>query len=158
MSEQAPAEQATQTEAKQGEPADLGDAGKKALAAERDARKAAENALKATQEKLAQFEQANLSEVEKAQKAAQEAQAQLANLTRQNTINTVALAKGVPADLVSFLSGDSEDEVSAKADLLLARLNAPTTPRPDHTQGAATPLALNDDDGLTGAIKTALGL
>ena len=120
----------------QGEPADLGDAGKKALAAERDARKAAEKASADLKAKLDQIEKANLSELEKAQLAAKEAQDQLAEITRQNLRNSVALAKGVPADLAEFLTGDTEDELNAKADTLLARLNAPTTPLPDPSQGA----------------------
>ena len=123
------------TENTQGEPADLGDAGKKALAAERDARKAAEKTAADYKAKLDQIEQANLPELEKAQRAAQEAQDQLATATRLNTRNQVALAKGVPADLVDFLTGDTENEISAKADVLLARLNAPAAPRPDLTQG-----------------------
>lgn len=120
----------------QGEPAELGDAGKKALAAEREARKAAEKSAAELQARLDEIEAAKLSELERAQKAAQEAQAQLEALSRQNTRNAVALAKGVPADLVEFLTGDNEEELSAKADVLLSRLNAPTTPRPDPTQGS----------------------
>ncbi len=119
----------------QGDPADLGDAGKKALATERDARKAAEKAAADLQARLDQIEAANMSELEKAQKAAQDAQDQLATIIRQNTRNQVALAKGVPADLVDFLTGENEDEIGAKADVLLARLNAPTAPRPDLSQG-----------------------
>lgn len=124
------------SETTQGEPADLGDAGKKALTAERDARKAAEKAAADLQAKLDQIEKANLSELEKAQLAAKEAQDQLAEITRQNLRNSVALAKGVPADLAEFLTGDTEDELNAKADTLLTRLNAPTTPLPDPSQGA----------------------
>ena len=119
----------------QGEPAELGDAGKKAIAAEREARKAAEKSAADLKAKLDQIEQANLSELEKAQLAAKTAQDELAALTRQNLRNSVALAKGVPADLAEFLTGDTEDELNAKADTLLARLNAPTTPRPDLSQG-----------------------
>src|SRR5690625_7506990 len=74
----------------QGEPADLGEAGKKALAAERDARKAAEKASADLKAKLDQIEKANLSELEKAQLAAKEVQDQLAEITRQNLHNSVA--------------------------------------------------------------------
>lgn len=133
----------TTTEATQGDPAateskgdnPLGPNGEKALAAEREARKAAEKASADLKARLDEIEQANLSELEKAQLAAKEAQEQLAALTRQNLRNSVALAKGVPADLVDFLTGDTEDELNAKADVLLSRLNAPTTPRPDLSQG-----------------------
>lgn len=117
----------------QGEPADkpLGPNGEKALKAERERADAAERRLK-------EIETAQLSDLEKAQKQAQEAQTQLAEITRQSTRNAVALAKGVPVDLVDFLTGDTEEEMAARADVLLARIStAPTTPKPDLTQGAA---------------------
>jgi predicted PilT family ATPase len=147
----APAEGAENTgtqEQQQGDPADkpLGPNGEKALQSERDARKAAEKAAADYKAQLDQIEQANLSEIEKAQRAAQEAQDQLAAITRENTRNAVALSKGVPADLVEFLTGDTEEEIAAKADTLLARLKGPTTPKPDPTQGAA-----GDGKGSTAA-------
>ena len=120
----------------QGDPADLGDAGKRALAAERDARKAAEKSAAELAAQLKAVEDAKLSDLERAQAAAKEAQDQLATITRQNLRNSVALTKGVPADLVDFLTGDTEQEIAAKADLLLARLQAPTTPRPDLSQSS----------------------
>jgi DNA-binding XRE family transcriptional regulator len=118
----------------QGEPGDtpLGPNGEKALRAEREARAAAEKAAADYKAKLDEIEKASRSELEKAQ----EAQAQLAEITRQSTVNKVALEKGVPADLVEFLTGDNEEAIAAKADLLLARLNAPKTPKPDPSQGA----------------------
>ena len=144
MSEQtgAPAEgaqgQTAEQNPTQGEPADkpLGPNGEKALKAEREARATAERTAAELQAQLDKINEANLSELEKAQKAAQDAQSQLAEVTRQNTRNAVALEKGVPADLVEFLTGDSKDEIAAKADTLLARLNAPKTPQPDPSQGA----------------------
>jgi hypothetical protein len=122
----------------QGEPATkpLGPNGEKALAEERAQRKAAEKQAADFKKRLDALEQANLTEVEKAQRTAQDAQTQLAELTRQNLRNKVALEKGVPADLVDFLSGDSEDEITAKAELLLKRIGAPTNPKPDLSQGA----------------------
>ena len=47
----------------------------------------------------------------------------------------VALAKGLPADLVDRLRGDTESDIAADADALLALVNAPRTPLPDPTQG-----------------------
>jgi len=122
----------------QGDPGDtpLGPNGEKALKAEREARAAAEKAAADFKARLDEIEKANLSELEKAQREAQEAHNQLAEITRQSTVNKVALAKGVPADLVEFLTGDTEEAIAAKADLLVARLNAPKTPKPDPSQGA----------------------
>ena len=111
------------------------------LAKERDERKA-------LQARLDEIETANLSELEKAQKVASETQAQLAALTQENLRNSVALSKGVPADLVPFLTGDTEEALGTQADTLLARLNAPTTPKPDPTQGSKAAAASGSGDWL----------
>lgn len=149
----------TAPEATQGDPAAaLGDGGKKALDAERAARKAAEKAAADATARLKQLESANLSDLERAQKEATEAKDALAALTKQALRDRVALTKGVPADLAEFLSGDTEDEIAAKADVLLARLNTPTSPRPDASQAAGgAPLALNSD-GLEQALRDKLGI
>src|SRR5690606_39586850 len=65
----------------------------------------------------------NLSEIEKAQKAAADAQAELDRISKENLRNSVALAKGVPADLVQFLNGDTEDDLNAQ-DRKSTRLNS----------------------------------
>lgn len=115
---------------------DLGDAGQKAIKAERDARKAAERTAADLTAKLKSIEDANLSDLERAQSAAAEAAQELAALRIENTRTRVALAKGVPADLIEFLTGSTEEEVAAKADILIARLNTSGTPKPDPSQGA----------------------
>jgi len=159
MSEQATAAEPVTAEAPQGEPAEtLGDAGRKALTAEREARKVAEKSAAALAERIKQLESANLSELERAQREAAEARSTLEQITKQNLRNSVALAKGVPADLVDFLHGDTEDEIAARADVLLARLNTPTAPRADPSQGArGDALALNSD-GLEQALRSKLGI
>lgn len=155
----APGTETTEPTTPQGDPADkpLGPNGEKALSDERAARKAAEKSAADLQAKLDAISRANLSDLEKAQQDAQAYRDQLAEVTRQNTVNKVALAKGVPADLVEFLTGETEDEISTKADVLLARLNTPTTPRPDPSQGSSGALALNGD-GIESALKNALGI
>lgn len=115
---------------------DLGDAGQKAIKAERDARKAAERTATELAAKLKSIEDANLSDLERAQSAAAEAAQELAALRVENVRNRVALSKGVPADLIDFLTGSTEEEVAAKADILIARLNTSGTPKPDPSQGA----------------------
>lgn len=139
MSEAATESTAEATEPSEGEatePQELGDGGKKALQAERDARKTAERTAAELAAKLKQFEDANLSELERSKKEADEAAAELAVLRQENVRNKVALAKGVPADMIEFLTGSTEEEVAAKADLLMARLNTSGTPKPDLSQGA----------------------
>ena len=136
---------------------ELGDGGLKALQAEREARKVAEKTNAELVAKLKEFEDSKLSELEKAQNAAAESAAELAKLRKDNIRNTVALSKGVPADLVEFLTGDTEEDVAAKADLLLARLNAPGAPKPDPSQGSKGDPALGSDP-LLDALKNKLGL
>lgn len=113
----------------------LGEAGQKALKAEREARKALEAQLRQVQASLKEKEQEGLSDLEKAQKAADDARKQLEQLQREATVAKVALEKGVPADLVGFLTGDDADAISAQADILMARLSEPRTPKPDPSQG-----------------------
>lgn len=119
-------------------PEELGDAGKKALTAERDARKQAERKNAEYEARLKEIEDANLSELEKAQREASEARDSLATIQRESDRNRVALEKGVPSDLIEFITGDTAEDMAAKADLLISRLNAsPSTPKPDRTQGAS---------------------
>ena len=115
---------------------DLGEAGQKAIKAERDARKTAERTVAELAAKLKSFEDANLSELERTKKAADEAASELAALRIENVRNRVALTKGVPADLIEFLTGSTEEEVTAKADVLMSRLSSSGTPKPDPSQGA----------------------
>lgn len=124
------------TEPIQGEPGDLGDAGKKALDAERKRATAAEREAKALKARLDQIEAANLSDLDKAKKAAADAEARLAEYEMTTLRQRVALSKGLPADLVDRLRGTTEDELAADADALLALVKAPTTPKPDPSQGA----------------------
>lgn len=116
----------------------LGDAGKRALTAERDARKAAERELSEARARLKEIEDANLSEIQKAQRDAEEARSQLASLQLESARSRVALEKGVPSDLIEFITGDTAEEMAAKADVLMSRLNStPSTPKPDFAQGAS---------------------
>ena len=145
----------------------LGDAGRRAITAEREARRRAEDELKElralmerdgdgpvakavkqardyqaklaiAQEKLKKIEDANLSEIDKAKRDAEEARTQLATLQRESARARIALEKGVPSDLIEFIVGEDEEQMAAKADLLMSRLNStPSTPKPDFTQGAS---------------------
>ena len=116
----------------------LGDPGKKALAAERDARKAAEHRFAEAEARLKEIEDANLSELQKAQRDADEYRSKLASLQVENARSRIALEKGVPSDLIEFIVGEDEEQMAAKADLLMSRLNStPSTPKPDFTQGAS---------------------
>ena len=138
------AQQQTESTETQGDPANqpLGEGGKKALEAERARANEAEKALRAAQAQLDEIEQAKLSELEKAQKAANEASAKLAEYERTTIRQKVALEKGLPAKWVDRLKGDTETDLAADADAILADLQpGTTTPKPDLSQGgkAETP-------------------
>jgi hypothetical protein len=158
----APATDAPETTATQGEPADLGDGGKKALDAERKRAATAEREAKALRAKLDQIEQANLSELEKAQRAAAESAKTLADFQRANLRQKVALDKGVPAKWVDRLRGETEEELAADADEILADLvkddRSSNTPKPDLTQGGRGGTPALNSDGLEDALRSKLGI
>ena len=133
-----PAESQAETQTPEQTPEELGEAGKKALTAEREARKQAERERAELASRLKEIEDANLSELEKAQREAAEARDALTSIQRESDRNRIALEKGVPSDLTEFITGETAEEMAAKADLLMARLNStPSTPKPDATQGAS---------------------
>lgn len=120
-------------------PDTLGDPGKKALDAERRARRDAERALNEAQAKVKAFEDANKSETERMaeQVAALKAEAEAA---RSEALRMrVATETGLPAELVEFLpSGVDEETLRAKAATLaaMAAPKGPGKPAPDPAQGA----------------------
>jgi hypothetical protein len=133
-------------EATQGDPAaaddaNLGDAGKRAIKAERDARTAAEKALAEAKAKLDQIEAANMSDLERAQKEAADAKE-----AAQHGISD--------EDAELFLTGNDLDTLTRQATRLKER--APAGPQPDLSQGAGGVPALNSD-GLTEALARAVG-
>ncbi len=118
---------------------DLGDAGKKAIAAERAARRAAEKANAEMAARIKEFEDASKSEAEKAAARAEAAEKALAEVTAKALRLEVAAEVGVPADLVEFLTGGDEESLRAQADKLMAATaasKAPRAPQPDTSQGA----------------------
>jgi hypothetical protein len=72
----------------------LGDAGKRALTAERNARREAERHLREAEARVAEFE-------------------------RRDLVNEVASAKGIAPELAPRLKGDTREELEADADALL---------------------------------------
>jgi hypothetical protein len=159
-------EQATEPQA-QGEPEvkpagedqqeNLGDPGKRALAAERAGRKAAEAELakyrKAEQEKA----DADKSEAEK--RATAEARADAAELRALRL--EVGADKGLTPKQSARLVGATREELEADADDLLATFAAkepakPAAPRPDPSQGAKTPTTTRPTSlgqAIAGALK-----
>ena len=129
----------------EGSPA-LGEAGKKALQAERDARKQAEAArkdleaqLKAVQAKVQEFEDADKTEVEKANAAVERANSQIAEMEARATAAETALLryeiaqeKGITGKALDLLVGSTREELEAKADSILEITKHVTPANPLH--------------------------
>ena len=151
----------TETETKpQGDPAaaELGEGGKKALDAERTARKAAEKAAADLQAKLDQINQANETALEKAQREAQEAREQAQQASLDAIRFRIAAETGITDNVDLILTAPDEETMRRQALLWVERTPTPAGPKPDLTQGGSgQPLALNSD-GLEEALRTKLGL
>lgn len=100
---------------------------------------------------------ARLAQLEESQKSFE---ARIPELERENARLRVALAKGLPVDLVDRLRGDTEDELAADADSLLALVkpDAPRLPAPDPSQGRTAPSTPLNGDPLLTAVKSKLGI
>lgn len=154
----APATEPTTDPTTQGDPAELGDGGKKALDAERTARKAAEKATADLQKQLDEINRANESALERAQREAKEAQEALPVSVAAAFKEAAKKFGGISdedADL--FLTGTDPDTLAKQAARLVER--TPTSPLPDPTQGGkgGSAPALNSN-ALEQALKTKLGI
>lgn len=123
------------------EATDLGDAGKKALNAERTARKAAEKTAAELLAKVQAFEDADKSETDKAAARAEAAEKRATEAEAKAMRVEVADELDVPKELRKFLTAMTEDTLREQASELLTAFNAATastrtSPRPDPTQGA----------------------
>jgi hypothetical protein len=138
----------------------LGDPGKKALTAEREARKAAETAATSLQAQLDEIRKAQMSDLEKAQATANEYQ-QAAEQARAEALRwRIAAKHGITdEDAETFLTATDEATLTRQAERLAAlHTSAPATPKPDRSQGGTgEPPALNSD-GLEDALRSKLGV
>ncbi len=115
---------------------ELGDAGKKALAAERARAETAEKALKALQEAEKKRAEAELSELERFKKENEELRNGKTASELEALRYSVALEKGLPANLASRLTGTDRESLEADADSLAELVGQKTnSPRPDPSQG-----------------------
>ncbi|MCR6706559.1 MAG: hypothetical protein NVV66_18350 [Cellulomonas sp.] len=111
----------------------LGDAGKKALTVERDARAAAEKALADLRKEI---EDSKKSAEEKAADDLAAAQRDAAAAELKSLRYEVAAAKGLDLKLAPRLTGATKAELEADADALKALIPAATSgPKPDRSQG-----------------------
>lgn len=145
----------------QGEPAGLGEGGKKALEAERQARKAAEKATSDLQAQLDKIQRANETELEKAQREANEAKAaveKLPSLVADQLRDHLAEIHDISAEQRELYLTSNDPSVLLKQAMGLVERTS-SGPKPDLTQGgrASTPVALNSN-GLEDALKNKLGI
>lgn len=106
----------------------LGDAGKKALAAERDARKQAEQVARQLKADL-DAAQAKITDADARADAARQA----AELVRARY--EVAAERGLPIGIAQRLVGNTREELEADADSLKAQIAPAFIPPSDPTQG-----------------------
>lgn len=129
---------------------DLGDAGKKALQREREARKAAEKAKAEADAKIKEYEDAQLSERERLEKERDEAKKAAATTAQEAALYKAAVTYGLTEDDLELLEGVPADQVDSRAKRLSERLaeskaeqNGSRTPRPDPSQGSRGPVDLD---------------
>lgn len=109
----------------------LGDAGKKALAEERKARRDAEKALNAEKAKVKAFEQRDLSEQERMTQQLAEATARAEKAETDALRLRIANEEGLGSDLLEFLDGTADEEqMRARAKKLKAAMAVAPPPTP----------------------------
>lgn len=111
---------------------DLGDGGKKALDAERKARRDAEKKTTELEARLREIEDKDKPEITRLTEENAQLKSQLASRTSETARYKVALDKKLTATQAKRLVGDTEEELAADADELLADLGA--TPKADETK------------------------
>lgn len=142
---------------------DLGDAGKKALAEERKAKREAEKRAADLESRLKAFEDRDKTEAERLAERAAAAEQQARQREQELARYKVAATTGVPADL---LTGDDEEAIGDHAARLIAWRDAsapqqaPLDPRPrgDVGQGARPPAHALNGDPLLEDLKAHLGI
>lgn len=137
---QPPAEDTTgkTTDSDQGDSEkELGDPGKKALIAEREARKEAERTAAQYKKQLDDAATAKMSDLDKAQTEAKTALERAEKAERDVLRYRIAAQHGInDSDADLFLTGSDEASMAAQAARYAELNQKPTTPRPDPSQGA----------------------
>ena len=116
----------------------LGDSGKRALDAERLARKAAEAESKAAKEQLDAIKKSQMSDLEKATTEAREAREAAAKATADADRWRIAAKYRISdEDAETFLTGGTVESLTRQAERLSTLAGAKSdTPKPDLTQGS----------------------
>jgi chromosome segregation ATPase len=117
---------------------DLGDAGKKALDAERKARRDAEAALRDAKqevEKLKADSDTTKSEMDKVLTKLDGLEKRAADAERKALVAEVSQAKKLPAAIAGRLTGSTKDELEADADELIEALGLGKDDKPKDDDG-----------------------
>lgn len=134
----------------------LGDAGKKALEAERRDKRAAERRAAELEARLKEFEDRDKSEAEKLAERAEAAERSLADLQANALRAEVALDKGLTPSQAKRLIGSTREELEADADELLKDIgtaNGPRAPRRDPNQGRSSSGTASTADQFAAAVE-----
>lgn len=121
-----------------GDEAQLGEAGKRALQAERHARALAERQLAEAQQKVKEFEQNSLTAQERAERERDEFKASAESAALDLAKYEAAAKMGLPLTWAKRLVGSNPAELEADAAAIKADLDQrakPGTPRPDPSAG-----------------------
>jgi len=125
----------------------LGEAGKKALQREREARKAAERAAAEAAAKVKEFEDRDKTEQQRALERAEAAEKAAAEAQREALRYRIATRHQISdEDAETFLTGADEAALTRQAERLVAlrgEANAPRVPKPDPSQGPRGPVDIN---------------
>lgn len=100
--------------------------------AEAAARRVENRELKAAQEELQKYKDAEKSELERVTERAAQAESQLQSLKVEKLARAAAKAAGLDPDLAEFLRGTTEEELAASAEALANKTKSIT---PDLGQG-----------------------
>lgn len=130
----------------------LGEGGVKALAAEREAAKAAKAELSKAQVELQKFRDAEKSAEELAAEKLTNAEKNAASATRKAGQYEAAAAAGLPLSAAARISGNTPEEMAADAIALKALIGGtkpggvlpPPDPSQGHGGGKSAPTSLND--------------
>lgn len=160
---QAPSEPTAKVEAVEpdsNENAELGDSGKKALQAEREARKRADKAVADLRAQLDSINAEKMSDLERTQQALAAAEKAAQDAHREALRFRLAAKHGInDEDAEIFLTGETEESMALQAERLVARAPEVKSPKPDLTQGGGGSTgvpALNSDE-LGDAVARAVG-
>lgn len=138
MSEEVAPQETPAEPIEEGESLDLGDAGKRAIAAERKRADTLEKELKAFKLDAQTRANAELSELERLKKERDELFSGQSAKELEALRYKVALEKGLPANLAARLQGADYDELTADAESLAELVSTgtkPSVPRADPSQG-----------------------